>query len=144
MSTRLFARSIQLFRQNIVRYHKAPFHNAMDGISPPLQGIKIVDLTRILAGPTATMLLADLGADVIKVEEVARGDDTSNCFTNCAILLRSSLSQGHGVRLLLRSARMCQHPTSHPSQHTSLPLTETRDPSLSTLKHPKDFRFSTN
>ena len=42
----------------------------------PLAGVKILDLSRVLAGPYATMVLGDLGADVLKVEHPERGDDT--------------------------------------------------------------------
>ena len=41
----------------------------------PLDGVLVVDLTRILAGPFATLVLSDLGARVIKVEVPGRGDD---------------------------------------------------------------------
>ena len=64
----------------------------------PLDGFRIVDLTGMIAGPLATMLLADQGADVIKVEEPARGDHTRAAGNRSGGLSASFLNNNRNKR----------------------------------------------
>lgn len=87
----------------------------------PLANVRVLDVSRVLAGPFCSMILADLGAEVIKVERPGQGDETrawgppfwndlSAYFLSCnrnkkAITL--DLSQPEGRRILLDLARRC-------------------------------------
>jgi crotonobetainyl-CoA:carnitine CoA-transferase CaiB-like acyl-CoA transferase len=84
----------------------------------PLAGVRVLDLTRLLPGPVATLHLADLGADVVKIEDHGAGDyarilgdgpDGISVFYRCVNRnkrgLRLDLKQTRGREVLLRLAR---------------------------------------
>ena len=77
-------------------------------MASPLDGIKVLDLTRVLAGPYATMLLGDLGAEVIKIEQPGTGDESRNFgpFKNGFSLYFMSVNRGkRSVTLNLKTER---------------------------------------
>jgi crotonobetainyl-CoA:carnitine CoA-transferase CaiB-like acyl-CoA transferase len=90
----------------------------------PLAGIKVLDLSRVLAGPWATQILADLGAEVFKIEQPGQGDDTRRwgppfledgsqdaAYYLCANRNKHSLaidfSKPEGARLVRELVRKC-------------------------------------
>jgi alpha-methylacyl-CoA racemase len=81
-------------------------HSAAGG---PLDGVRVLDLTRLLPGPMGTMHLADLGADVIKIEDLGAGDYADPAVRALVNRnkrgLRLDLKQPAGVAVLLRLCR---------------------------------------
>src|SRR5262245_56556642 len=63
-------------RGSFARHRAKSRSSGLSMSNPPLKGVRVIELARILAGPWAGQLLADLGADVIKVENPDGGDDT--------------------------------------------------------------------
>lgn len=90
-----------------------------DCLPGPLDGVKVLDLTRVLAGPYCTMFLGDLGAEVVKVEQPGVGDDTRGwgppfvgeesayylCVNRNKKSLTLDLKSNQGIELLRRLAK---------------------------------------
>jgi len=103
----------------------------------PLSGIKILDLTRVLAGPLSAQMLADLGAEVIKIERPGGGDDArafgppylkdpegkannNNSFYLCANRNKKSvtvnIASPEGQEIIRELAKTCDRSEEHTSE----------------------------
>src|ERR1700733_801920 len=81
----------------------------------PLSGLKVIDLSHVMAGPVCTMLLADMGADVIKVEKIPGGDDAHRMVPpligddSAAFLIMNRNKRGIALDLTQDAAREALH-----------------------------------
>jgi crotonobetainyl-CoA:carnitine CoA-transferase CaiB-like acyl-CoA transferase len=66
-------------RRNLARVH--PVEEARSTSQPPLAGVRILELGSFVAAPMAARIIADFGADVVKVEPPDRGDELRSCGT---------------------------------------------------------------
>src|SRR5258706_10152072 len=86
---------------------------SVDGqkVKGPLAGLKVIDLSHVMAGPACSMLLADMGAHVIKVEKLPGGDDARRMVPptisgeSAAVLIMKRNKRGIAVELETEAGR---------------------------------------
>src|SRR5260370_33230563 len=77
----------------------------------PLSGLKVIDLSHVMAGPACSMLLADMGADVIKVEKLPGGEDARRMVPptvsgeSAAFLIMNRNKRGIALNLKIETGR---------------------------------------
>ena len=77
----------------------------------PLSGIRVLDLTRLLPGPVATLHLADMGADVVKIEDTGAGDYARGMgplHEGASVFFRLANRNKRGMRLELKNPKGCE------------------------------------
>ncbi len=93
----------------------------------PLAGIRVLELARILAGPWAGQILADLGADVVKIERTGAGDDTRGWGRPSSKAQTEKISAPPiSIRPIAASVR--SKPTSRPRTASASSRSSRRDP----------------
>lgn len=75
----------------------------------PLEGIRVLDLTQFVSGPLSTLTLADLGAEVIKVERLGVGDDTRNETPTCGKTSAKFISCNRGKKSIELNLKDTRH-----------------------------------